>query len=422
LPLALLAVAGLALKRDRATWFWTITGLLAILFALGIHGPLYPLFFRLVPGLGWFRVPPRAWALVAFSLAVLAGHGLDALTCPRLSTIARRRVTTIGLVALVAGLALAAGLAFLYRPVPPAVWSLAILTVLASAALLLRARSGIQPRFFAPALWLLVAADLALVCAAWTEMRTPADAFAWGAETADYLAGQPGQFRIYSPSYSVPQHTAVQHSLALADGVDPVQLAHYAGFLARAGGYQAGAYSSTLPPLLDDASARPDAALLGLLNVGYVAASFPIEADGLLLQTQLDGTHIYRNERILPRAFVVVQPRAPGDPALRRPIEAIPAELAVYTPNRLVVQADLAEPGLLVLSEVWYPGWRALDNGVETPIQRVEGTLRGVYLDAGSHAVEFRYAPWTVWLGLAISGSTALVLLGYAASRLWRRP
>jgi uncharacterized membrane protein YfhO len=107
---------------------------------------------------------------------------------------------------------------------------------------------------------------------------------------------------------------------------------------------------------------------------------------------------------------------------LVHPIEATPARIATYTPNRIVVEADVPKPGLLVLSEVWYPGWRALDNGDEVPIEQVEGVLRGVYLGTGWHRIEFRYGPRTVWAGLAVSGCTALGVLAVAAGSLWRRP
>ena len=373
LPVVLLAVASLVLRRDRATWFFTATAAVAALFALGSHGPLFPLLSRLLPGLSWLRVPPRAWILVAFSLALLAGRGLDALSGMRLAASARRPATQTGLVAL---------------------------TFIAL---------------------ILIAADLGLVHTAWIEMRSPAEAFAWRADVAQTLARQPGPFRVYSPSYSIPQHVAMQYGLSLADGVDPTQLTSYANFLALAGGYEATGYSPTLPPRLDDSSAQPDAARLGLLNVAYVAADWPIEAEGLVWQTKIGETDIYHNEKVLPRAFVVAQPQTSGDASLERPIEATPAQIAVYTPNRIVVEAELAEPGLLVLSEVWYPGWRALADGVEVPIQRVEGVLRGVFLNAGRHTVEFRYSPWTVWAGLAVASGTALLLLAYGAIRLRRR-
>jgi hypothetical protein len=421
LPLVWLAALGLGLRRDRIAWFWAIGSGVAILFALGTHGPLYPLLIQVVPGLNWLRVPPRAWMVVSLGVAVLAGRGLDRLAQPHLSIVARRRATMLGLAALVAGLALAGGLALLYRPVPSAVWVLAMLSGLMFSVLLLRTRLMIAPGVFALTVVILAGADLAVVRTAWIEMRTAADAFAWGAEAAAYLAEKEGQFRVYSPSYSLPQHTAFEYGLSLADGVDPFQLAHYADLLAVAGGFEPGGYSVTQPPRLYDPSAQPDARRLGLLNVGYVASSFPIEAGEFVLEAHLGETYLYRNEAMLPRAFVVAGPRTSGPITLGHSQDVAPARVAVYTPNRIVVEVDVAEPGLLVLSEVWYPGWQALDNGIEVPIQQVEGILRGVYVQTGSHTVEFRYAPWTVWCGLAISGSTALVLVVCAASRWWRR-
>jgi len=423
LPVALLAVVGLVLKRDRVISFLVIVAALAAVFALGTHGPLFPLLFRWMPGLGWLRVPPRAWVLVAFCLALLAGRGLDILLPSNLTPVMRRRVTLTSLVALAVTLTLAGGLLIMFQPTPPAVWSMAAFAVLAVTALLLRARARLQARYFALAFLLLAAADLGLVRAAWTEMRAPAGAFAWGAETAEYLAQQPGRFRSYSPSYSLPQHTAIQHDLALADGVDPIQLAHYAGFLSTAGGYEVSGYSPSLPPVLDDTSARPDAGRLGLLNVWYVAADFPILAEGLVLEQQIDGTYLYRNEKVLPRAFVVPYAERPAeiDIRLELPIVPGPAQIVTYTPNRIVVEADLETPGLLVLGEVWYPGWRALVDGQEAPIPHVEGTLRGVYLDRGAHSVEFRYEPWSARVGLAISGSAMLILAAYRVYRAGRR-
>ncbi len=190
--------------------------------------------------------------------------------------------------------------------------------------------------------------------------------------------------------------------------------------LALAGGYQRTGYSVTLPPRLNDTGAQPDAARLGLLNVGYVAASFPIEVEGLTLEAQFGETYVYANEQVLPRSFVVTQEQAPASDrvALQHPLEVTPADVVVYTPNRIVVKADAAAPGLLVLSEIWYPGWQALVDGNPVPIQCVENALRGVPLDAGPHTIEFRYAPWTVRAGLVISGTTALALAGYAVTRL----
>jgi hypothetical protein len=425
LPIAILAVVGLVLKRDRMGWFLAIVAALAAVFALGIHGPLFPFLFRWIPGLSWLRVPPRAWMIVAFCMALLAGRGLDTLVRTRPRPAVRRHVTLVGLVALTVGLTLPAGLLVLFRPIPRAAWSMSALTVLTVAALLLRARSRLPVLPFTVTILILATVDLGLVFFGWTEMRAPTDAFAWGAETAEYLALQPKPFRSYSPSYSLPQHTAVQQDLYLADGVDPIQLSHYAEFLAAAGGYTATGYSPTLPPILDDTSSLPDATRLGLLNVGYVVASFPFTAESLVLEEQISDTYVYRNEQVLPRAFTMpdIKTLTQGNIHLEELSSATPARIEIYTPNRIVVKADLESAGLLVLSEVWYPGWRAHVDGVEVPIWHVEGTFRGVDVDAGSHSIEFSYSPGTARTGLAVSGLTALAMITFMTWRsIWRPP
>jgi hypothetical protein len=107
---------------------------------------------------------------------------------------------------------------------------------------------------------------------------------------------------------------------------------------------------------------------------------------------------------------------------LGTPIVPKLARITEYTPNRIVVEASLERRGLLVSSEVWYPGWQVSSNGQETDLLRVEGTLRGVLLDPGTHTVEFRYQPWTAGLGLALSGGTVLALLVIAVYQLRRQP
>ena len=210
---------------------------------------------------------------------------------------------------------------------------------------------------------------------------------------AAWLASQPGTFRTYSPSYSLPQHIAQRAGLELADGVDPMQVASYARLMQAATGARAQGYSVTIPafgPHVDVRQAlrdaTPDARLLGRLNVRYVVADFPVEADGLAKQARFGTTFVYENERWYPRAFVE------GGAA---------ADVTLYEPDRVVVEAN--GPGLLTLSQVYYPGWRASIDGQPASIQAMD-SLTGIELSAGRHIVEFAFAPWTVSAGLLVSG------------------
>jgi uncharacterized membrane protein YfhO len=91
-----------------------------------------------------------------------------------------------------------------------------------------------------------------------------------------------------------------------------------------------------------------------------------------------------------------------------------PEELRVvtYLPQRIVVEASLAAPGVLVLSEVWYPGWTVRVDGKAAPSLRAFGLLRATALPAGQHTVEWRYTPWTVYISIAISLLAIAGLIG----------
>ena len=156
---------------------------------------------------------------------------------------------------------------------------------------------------------------------------------------------------------------------------------------------------------------------------------------------------LYENDAALPRAFLVrrVRRAAPErlleelkhlDPAeealltdplpsgwpspgpLARPLP--PVRVAEYTPHRVRLETTVADPALLILSDTHDGGWRAWDNGRPVPILRTNHALRGVPLGPGSHVVEFRYTQPAFWLGLGISGVTALGLV-IGGILAWRR-
>jgi len=87
------------------------------------------------------------------------------------------------------------------------------------------------------------------------------------------------------------------------------------------------------------------------------------------------------------------------------------AEIVEYGANRAVINASAEEDGVLVLTDTFYPGWKAYVDGEPTEIYRVNGLVRGVFLRGGDHTVEFRYFPASFLAGLAISG-VSISLMG----------
>jgi hypothetical protein len=88
--------------------------------------------------------------------------------------------------------------------------------------------------------------------------------------------------------------------------------------------------------------------------------------------------------------------------------------------NEVSLEVTALRESLLVLNDTWYPGWKAMVNGVEQPIQRVNYLFRGVILDAGKHRVKFVYQPGRFRLALWITFAT-LIVTGMAAIWSWRR-
>jgi hypothetical protein len=92
----------------------------------------------------------------------------------------------------------------------------------------------------------------------------------------------------------------------------------------------------------------------------------------------------------------------------------------VYRADRFELTADVSATGLLVLSEVGYPGWAATVNGEPAHIYRVNGVLRGVIVSPGSNHVVMEYRPASVRYGAALSLTAFLSTFLFAAIMFFR--
>ncbi|MBF4985395.1 YfhO family protein [Nonlabens mediterrranea] len=88
-------------------------------------------------------------------------------------------------------------------------------------------------------------------------------------------------------------------------------------------------------------------------------------------------------------------------------------QLVDYDTQHLVYRSSNAQESLAVFSEMYYPhGWKATIDGSETPIARVNYTLRGIKVPAGSHEIVMSFEPQVVTTGSNIMlGSNILLIL-----------
>lgn len=190
-------------------------------------------------------------------------------------------------------------------------------------------------------------------------------------------------------------------------------------------------------------------ALLNLAGIKYLLQEGQPEHAGYGRVYDGNGFEIYENESVLPRSFIVhdaeviaseqaVLDRMLGDDfdpsrtaileeePLQRPGQAFQpaepdvdgAEITLYAPHQVVIEADLNADGFLVLSDTNYPGWKAFVDGREDRIYQADYLFRAVFLERGKHVVEFRYSPLSFRVGLAISLVTVAALLGFGVAAI----
>ncbi len=190
--------------------------------------------------------------------------------------------------------------------------------------------------------------------------------------------------------------------------------------------------------------------------LNLLGARYLISDDDLPLPVIYDaGPRIYLNDAALPAAFVVFQARVVEDEEARLadpagsgvrshalrccsaspPSSSAPRDgQATATdhqpepsvlrpgPDRVIIQVKMDQPGYLVLTDTYYPGWRATVDGQPAEILPADHAFRAVGLEAGEHTVVFRYSPGSFRLGAWISlGATLSLAVMLIASRRRRR-
>lgn len=421
LALVLFAFSHRAVRRRSLIWL--VLTLATLIYALGSYIPLLELLASL-PGFDLLRVPPRMLFLTGFCMVVAAGYAFDYLFAT--ASAAAPKSSGRSLLVVFAVTAFAVLFALVAWVVVDALlpriqfaWG-AVFMLVGTSAIMLGLNRRISTRTLALVLTIACLVDLIAVNRLSLDFHSRGEVFAQGQEAAEFITKDAvdTDFRVYSPSYSIPQHVAAEYHLELADGVDPLQLASYAGYMETATGVPTTGYSVTLPPFaearpsVDNQSYAPDVARLGMLNVSYVVSEFPLQAEGLDLAAQFGSTFVYKNAWSMPRAWIWS-----GETLSPAGGNVTPVSV-VRSPNTIMIESVVG-PGLLVLSEIDYPGWQARIDGHPVEIEPVEGLLRGLRLEEGSHAVELRFCPMPVYLGMGVSGLTWLLLIFY--SRVWQR-
>jgi hypothetical protein len=449
-----LILAGLAvmMRRGRRVVLFASLAIGALLLALGGASVVHGWAYQLLPGFGQTRAPARAIFVVDFALAALAALALDLFLGPLdIRTRGAFRRVWRGLLWFGAA-AILIGAAWTYLVIyqaqggdPILFWRVsaagsgvifALLMLVASLAWLGARRTGrLRLKVLA---WLavgLIFLDLASV-GAYTDLGTQPPTIGFDhPEAIEFLQNDPGFFRVDSRTdvWDVWQPSlALLAGLYDVGGVDnPLVVADVARFWEGTGGRSTRLYD--------------------LLGVRYVLGSKQVTLDWDKFSLAFDGDpdlNLYRNETVLPRAFLVhratvaadhedawVQIQQPGfDPSTTVVLEGgtplnlqqhgqADVEIVRYEPNALRIRVDSQADGYLFLSDPFYPGWQAEVDGEPATILQANYAFRAVAVPAGSHTVTMAFRPGSWFTGLGITALTVVILLivGVWAMVLHRR-
>jgi hypothetical protein len=85
-------------------------------------------------------------------------------------------------------------------------------------------------------------------------------------------------------------------------------------------------------------------------------------------------------------------PAVPNPPATATSQNAGTVEFTSYASTDIKFHTQAAAPGILLLNDQYDPHWRVTVDGKPAPLLRANFIMRGVYLTAGEHSVEFQYS------------------------------
>jgi hypothetical protein len=393
----------------------------------------------------------RLILVASFGLSALAGLGISALE-HRLGAVRGRRGTALMLlfgafVLSVVGiyklhLATLSPVALIKSPA-------ASLGFLCAALLLLAWRTtvgAVYDRAFSLLVLTLIGVEMVSFSFGYIGFARPSELFP-ATPVFDFLRthAEPGRFRFAKAGYPIPANTGVMYGVEAADGYEICLLA------TRTFCRDLTQDRDDAVFFLPDRIAQNHDRRIDMLNVKYflVTSHSPEDLD---LQKRPDrfqqafkddAVSVYENQNVLPRLFAVPQTGIEVIEARSRQLERMkdpafdpkqnvvfdswPAEagrgdasspsdpeiaFVSHDANSSRFRVRVSQASVLVLSQIYYKGWKASVDGVATPTFQVDYALMGVLTPSGNHEVRFFFDPTSVKIGAALSVMSLFALIG----------
>jgi hypothetical protein len=393
----------------------------AYLYTLGEFSPLFGVLYAAVPWLWMTRSPSRFVYLISFALAALSAFGLDSMLQGAGHSEAWAPARPfLKWVAIACAAALI--LPDIFTQITPGIWtSLSLLLIIASCAWFFRLTLRPSPSSVRVLLAAFILFDLGVFN--WLEadknqLAKTGDEYVRMLSLrrpSEFVKAQPGLHRVA---------VSLQGSVNIGDiyGVQSV-------------------WGGGATTIADFSQLRPHQELL---NVRYHIKPASTPDPGAIYRDE--QWKVYEDQNGYPRAWLVHQTiLEPSHDAVFRRIDKPGADfhnVAIietplprnldpntagdsvlfrsYEADSMSIDVNTAGTALLVVSEVFYPGWKATVNGQPAEIRKTDGALRGIVVPGGFSHVVMEYSPASFYTGIGLSLLTAACVMT-AWILLWRR-
>ena len=146
------------------------------------------------------------------------------------------------------------------------------------------------------------------------------------------------------------------------------------------------------------------------LNPTVLPRAWLVPASGIETLTSLDMEMArLKNPAFDPLKFVTISGKSRATPATIDFRSSV--DITNTNANGLTIRTQSSEPGVLVVSQTYYPGWKATVDGTQTDVLQADVTLTGVSVPAGTHEVRLVFQPLTFRIGLGITIFSTILLL-----------
>ncbi len=418
-----LALAFLAVVmdwKDRMVRVFCAIALVGLLFGLGGMNVFHGLLYAVVPVFSKARVPARIISIFILALAVLAASGYDALL-QRPSPVWLRRcgVTLVAVGGLIFTMFILAA-AWNKTELSEYVAGFGLMALLCGSLLLAWRAGSVTRGVVSFAIFALVLLELG---------RN-------GQEFPNQLAKNSGHFVArLSRDRDVGDFLRAERGINRVHYVDDQGTMNFGDWegVDMLMGFGAGVTSN----LLRHEVHTPRTQILLAANYVYTKSKPANQPNLIPVMQGKSGSTLFRNPDALPRSWIVYRGETvEGEDALRRKVQDAgtdfratalfldqpPPELGgcsgggvkigMYQANRVQLDVSAACKGLVVLADVWYPGWRATVDGKRAPILETYGALRGVVVEPGLHRIDMRYRPASAYVGGAMTLAGVFGCLG----------